>query len=88
MTSGESCVLALSKEGSDEDDVVNEWRRDLGATDSSAQDPESFRSQYATNKILNAIHGSDTHEAAMRYVITRLVNLNWISIYVYFCVVV
>lgn len=66
MTSGESCVLALSKEGSDEDSVVDEWRKDLGATEATSQDPESFRSQYATNQILNGIHGSDSNESAMR----------------------
>lgn len=65
MTSGESCVLALSKEG-DQEDVVSEWRRDLGATEETDQDPESFRSQYATDKILNALHGSDSQDAAMR----------------------
>lgn len=68
MTSGPSCVLALSKEGNLED-VIHEWRDDIGASDAAAENPESFRSQYATNKIVNALHGSDTREAALRYLV-------------------
>lgn len=66
MTSGESCILALSKEGEDEEDVVKSWRKDLGATEDGSQDPDSFRAQYATDQILNALHGSDSQESAMR----------------------
>ena len=54
MTSGPSCVLALSKQA---DDVINEWRNDN----------DSLRTQYATDKIINGIHGSDSHESAMKY---------------------
>lgn len=68
MTSGTSCVLALSKEGNHED-VINEWRKDIGPTDveeAKKQDAESFRSQYATSQLMNAIHGSDSHDSAMK----------------------
>lgn len=68
MTSGDSCILALSKEGNQED-VINEWRKDLGPLDvkeAKEKEPDSFRSKYATDKLMNAIHGSDSHENAMR----------------------
>lgn len=61
MTSGPSCVLALSKSENSED-VINNWRDDIGSVDN----PESFRAQYATDKLMNAIHGSDSHESAMK----------------------
>lgn len=67
MTSGKSCVLALSKEGNNED-LINSWRNDIGPTnlEEAKKNPDSFRAQYATDKLINAIHGSDTHETAMR----------------------
>jgi nucleoside diphosphate kinase len=66
MTSGESCILALSKEGNHED-VVNDWRKDMGGSSEIPEsEVESFRSQYATDKIINALHGSDSQESAMR----------------------
>lgn len=66
MTSDESCVLALTKEGNQED-VINNWRKDIGADLEELQDdPDALRSQYATDKLLNAIHGSDSHESATR----------------------
>ncbi len=67
MTSGESCVLALSKPDNSED-VINDWRNDLGPLDfaSNPDDKESFRAQYATDKMMNALHGSDSKESARR----------------------
>lgn len=62
MTSGESCVLALTKEDAkDQEDVVREWRYDL-----IESEDESLRAEYATNQILNALHSSDSSDAAMR----------------------
>jgi thioredoxin domain-containing protein 3 len=68
MTSGKSCVLALSKEGNQED-VINEWRKDIGSVnieENRQENPDSFRAHYATNKLINAIHGSDSHESALK----------------------
>ncbi|RNA40879.1 thioredoxin domain-containing 3 -like protein, partial [Brachionus plicatilis] len=66
MTSDESCVLALTKE-SNQEDVINNWRKDIGADIEEPQEnPDSFRGQYATDKLMNAIHGSDSHESATR----------------------
>ena len=64
MTSDESCVLALGKG----EDVVTELRKDIGPTDieESKKDPNTLRGQYATDQVMNAVHGSDSHEAAMR----------------------
>ena len=65
MTSGPSCVLALSKNA---DDVISEWRHDIGPTnpEEARKNPDSFRAQYATDKLINGIHGSDSYESAMR----------------------
>ena len=75
MTSDKSCVLALSKEGNHED-IINEWRNDIGPTnlDEAKQNPESLRAQYATDKVVNALHASDSHENAMRYMIILIIN--------------
>lgn len=64
MTSGVSCILALSKEG----DVVQSWRSDIGSAilEEAKNDPDSFRAQYATDQMMNAIHGSDSHETATK----------------------
>jgi nucleoside diphosphate kinase len=58
MTSDVSCVLALAKDGSES--VVDSWREDL------EKDEHSFRSQYASDQIINAVHGSDSHDSAAR----------------------
>ena len=63
MCSDNSCVLALTKKEADSNvDVINEWRNDL----ESESNPDSLRTLYATNQIINALHGSDSHESAMR----------------------
>jgi nucleoside diphosphate kinase len=59
MTGGVSCVLALSKE--DSIDVVDSWRNELD------DEEKSLRAQYATNQIINSLHGSDSHEDAIKY---------------------
>ena len=70
MTSGTSCVIALTKEGNTED-VFNEWRKDVGSTnlEEARKNLDSLRAQYATDKIVNAIHGSDSHESSLKYII-------------------
>ncbi len=67
MTSGESCVLALSKEGNSED-VIYKWREDIGPTDIEEvkKRPDTLRAQYATDQLINALHGSDSQESAMK----------------------
>lgn len=66
MTSDVSCVLALTKDGNTED-VINGWRKDIGADVAEPKEnPDSFRAHYATNKLMNAIHGSDSRESASR----------------------
>ncbi|CAF0729697.1 unnamed protein product [Brachionus calyciflorus] len=66
MTSDVSCVLALTKEGNNEE-VINNWRKDIGAdVEEPKENPDSFRAQYATDKLMNAIHGSDSRESATR----------------------
>ena len=68
MTSDLSCILALSKPGNKED-IINSWRQDIGAVDVAndpKKDPDSFRAQYATDQLVNAIHGSDSVDSAMR----------------------
>ncbi len=68
MTSGVSHVLALSKPGETED-VINEWRNDVGPAnlDEAKKDrPDTLRAQYAVDHVQNALHSSDSHEAAAR----------------------
>lgn len=60
MTSGVSCVLALTKD--DTADVVDSWRKELD------NEEKSLRTQYATNQIINSLHGSDSHEDAIKFV--------------------
>lgn len=69
MTSGESCVLALSKQGVSRDEVVDQWRNDLGPLDieqAKKEHPESLRAHYANDRLMNGLHGSDSHETATR----------------------
>ena len=62
MTSNTSCVLVLTKENTTNEDLINDWLNDI-----NQDNPESFRAQYATDNIKNAIHGSDSHESALKY---------------------
>jgi nucleoside diphosphate kinase len=66
MTSDDSCILALTKENeNNNDNIINDWRKDLnGDAENSV---ESLRAIYATNEIMNGIHGSDSHEAAIKF---------------------
>ena len=67
MTSGVSHVLALSKPG-ETNDLINQWRNDVGPTDleEAKKHPDTFRAQYASNQLMNALHSSDSHESAVR----------------------
>ncbi len=65
MTSGQSMVVVLSKE----DSVVDSWRSDLGPLDldeAKSSAPDSLRAQYATDSLMNSLHGSDSHESATK----------------------
>jgi nucleoside diphosphate kinase len=70
MTSGPSCVMALSKEGNTED-LFNEWRKDVGSSnlEEAKKNLDSLRAQYATDKVVDAIHGSDSHESSLKFII-------------------
>lgn len=50
--------------------IIEEWRELIGpksVEDAKANAPNSLRSQYGTREMLNALHGSDSHESAIRY---------------------
>lgn len=66
MTSGPSIVLAISKD--DAEDVVGKWRSDIGPTDleEAKQNPDTLRAQFATDSLMNAVHGSDSAESASK----------------------
>jgi nucleoside diphosphate kinase len=69
MTSNPSCVLALSKGDADES-VIDDLRHETGSTDpnqAKQEMPNSLRALYGTDNIMNAIHASDSKEAATRY---------------------
>jgi nucleoside diphosphate kinase len=71
MTSGESCVLALTKSKvASHQELVESWRKDVGPTelDVAKKHPDTLRAQYATDQMVNALHGSDSHESALRLV--------------------
>jgi len=68
MTSNSSCVLALSK-GDTGESVIDDLRHETGSTDpnqAKQENPNSLRALYGTDNIMNAIHASDTKEAATR----------------------
>jgi nucleoside diphosphate kinase len=74
MTSGESCVLALTKsKAASADDLVNTWRNDVGPADlaEAKKQPDTLRAQFATDQMINALHSSDSHEAALRFEIDQ-----------------
>ncbi|XP_078702271.1 thioredoxin domain-containing protein 6-like isoform X14 [Branchiostoma floridae x Branchiostoma belcheri] len=69
MASGPSHVLVLSKGDEAGAEVIDEWRKIIGPFDSSVakeEAPDSLRAQYGTDKSMNALHGSDSHEMATR----------------------
>ncbi len=59
MVSGRVLVSVL--EG---DDAINQNRKLMGATDPKKADPGTIRNMYAESIAANAVHGSDSAEAA------------------------
>ncbi|CAH1249802.1 NME8 [Branchiostoma lanceolatum] len=69
MASGPSHVLVLTKGDDTGAEVIDEWRKIIGPFDSTVakeEAPDSLRAQYGTDKSMNALHGSDSHEMATR----------------------
>lgn len=63
MTSGPSIILALSR---DDAEVIKALRADIGADKTPEEGEENLRTLYGTDDIQNAVHGSDSDEAASR----------------------
>jgi nucleoside-diphosphate kinase len=63
MTSGPCLPIALEK-----DNAVEDYRKLIGATDPAQADDGTIRKLYAKNKQLNAVHGSDSDENAVKEV--------------------
>lgn len=68
MTSNTSCILALTK-GELGKNVIEDLRFEIGSTNPSQakeENPDSLRALYGSDEIMNAIHASDSKEAASR----------------------
>ena len=61
MTSSECHVMILEKEN-----AVEEWRNLMGATDSQKAEIGTIRNKYGTDVSMNATHGSDSNENAIK----------------------
>lgn len=61
MSSGP--IVAIVLEG---DDAIAKYRKLMGATDPKKADPGTIRAQFAESTGKNAVHGSDSPEAAKR----------------------
>ncbi len=61
MTSGPVFVMILKHEN-----AVEEFRKLIGATDPAKAEPATVRGLYAVSVQMNAIHGSDSDENAIR----------------------
>lgn len=61
MTSGPVVVMILKHEN-----AVEEFRKLIGATDPSKADPGTIRKTFAVSVKMNAVHGSDSDENAVR----------------------
>jgi nucleoside-diphosphate kinase len=61
MTSHECHVMILEKEN-----AVEEWRNLMGTTDSQKAETGTIRNKYGTDVSMNATHGSDSNENAIR----------------------
>ena len=61
MTSYECHVMILDKEN-----AVEEWRNLMGATDSQKAEIGTIRNKYGTDVSMNATHGSDSNENAIK----------------------
>lgn len=61
ITSGPVVALALEKEN-----AITDWRELIGTTDPEQARPGTIRKMFAESKSKNAVHGSDSVEAAER----------------------
>jgi nucleoside-diphosphate kinase len=61
MTSGPVVVMILRHEN-----AVNEFRNLIGATDPAKAEPGTIRKTFAVSVQMNAVHGSDSDENAIR----------------------
>jgi nucleoside-diphosphate kinase len=61
MTSGPVVVMILRHEN-----AVNEFRKLIGSTDPNKAEPGTIRKQFAVSVQMNAVHGSDSDENAIR----------------------
>ncbi len=74
MSSGPCVVMVL--EG---DDVINRYRKLMGATDPAKAETGTIRKEFATDVEKNAVHGSDSPESAefeIRYFFSQLEIIN------------
>ena len=61
ITSGPVVVMILKH-----DNAVNEFRKLIGATDPNKAEPGTIRKTFAVSVQMNAVHGSDSDENAIR----------------------
>lgn len=61
MTSGPVVVMILKH-----DNAVEEFRKLIGATDPAKAEPGTIRKTFAVSVKMNAVHGSDSDENAVR----------------------
>src|SRR5664280_1319390 len=61
MTSGPVVVMILKHE-----DAVDQFRKLIGATDPAKAEPGTIRRTFAVSVQMNAVHGSDSPENAVR----------------------
>ena len=61
MSSGPAIVMVLRHA-----DAVEEFRRLIGTTDPAKAAPGTIRAEFGTDVRMNAVHGSDSPENAMR----------------------
>jgi nucleoside-diphosphate kinase len=61
MSSGPIVILELSK-----NNAIADWRTLIGATDPAVSGVGTIRKMFGTSKTYNAVHGSDSKEAALQ----------------------
>jgi nucleoside-diphosphate kinase len=61
MSSGPVVVMILRHEN-----AVNEFRKLIGATDPAKAEPGTIRKVFAVSVQMNAVHGSDSDENALK----------------------
>lgn len=69
MTEGPSHILVISKQGDSGEGVLEQWRHMLGPAnvdEAKEAAPESLRAKYGADGFMNALHGSDSKERAVR----------------------